>query len=806
MQADPQLADTAAHSATLDSIGAWSAVQPAPPATAAFRPYDLAPGIRSLDSKYSRLALAHGALPTPLDPPGSVAFRDALDAYSAFAAPPAVLRAGHPLAAANPPGDDVDYSELDEAILRVRSTTLPNIFAMPNPRYRFSTIPAADAAAAAAPIPVSPASTSTLSMMSRHGSVSVANSNRTVSPLGLSLSAIPIHQTASLDNHLSSPREASSHTSSHTSRLDMLAGAGFLGKSGTAAMSGSVSSTGSLAGIGSSVTAPIRRFSEYVAEHPASPLSLTLLPACPAAPDGGMRGAALAGDSINTSGASRAGVHQAASTAGPAVARCAGFGPHLPTMREEDASGDGAGPSSVLGSSGDALVDAEATTRLPPRIQSLKDMRRTSLDAGPDEQATGGLHQSPSLNQLAGATGLYRRHSLASTNLPTGAPAGVAGPMPFGVLHPAYLPQPHTGMMYCPPPMLPPGMFHFGMHPGTMPRQNSLPHLAAGMHYAGGPYNGLAPYEPMPLQQPMPGPEWPHPATQSGGPQHLHARRASHPGIPVSGPSAAPAGAAPSVPLLAGGPHSATHPLMPNPATTITPNMPFADMGKGLAYQSLPRGTRVFVVQFKGRRCDIFFAPRKGMATRAIPTLAPAAASQPAPAPAQRSCGKAKYAHGTYVLVEADRGIDLGVIKEELATAEAIRSFSSALAEAAASSNGSSLGEDTDAPGGKAGDGGAAAKDVFVKRIFRVANQQEVADMQSNKIRDEQNALDLCQSKVQQRKLAMHVTDAEFQFDRRKLTFYFTASRRVDFRELVRDLFKHFKTRIWMYQLVSDDR
>ena len=34
--------------------------------------------------------------------------------------------------------------------------------------------------------------------------------------------------------------------------------------------------------------------------------------------------------------------------------------------------------------------------------------------------------------------------------------------------------------------------------------------------------------------------------------------------------------------------------------------------------------------------------------------------------------------------------------------------------------------------------------------------------------------------------------------DRRKLTFYFVAERRVDFRELVRDLFKIYKTRIWM--------
>lgn len=40
--------------------------------------------------------------------------------------------------------------------------------------------------------------------------------------------------------------------------------------------------------------------------------------------------------------------------------------------------------------------------------------------------------------------------------------------------------------------------------------------------------------------------------------------------------------------------------------------------------------------------------------------------------------------------------------------------------------------------------------------------------------------------------------DNDFYRDRRKLTFYFVAEKRVDFRELVRELFKLYKTRIWM--------
>ena len=49
--------------------------------------------------------------------------------------------------------------------------------------------------------------------------------------------------------------------------------------------------------------------------------------------------------------------------------------------------------------------------------------------------------------------------------------------------------------------------------------------------------------------------------------------------------------------------------------------------------------------------------------------------------------------------------------------------------------------------------------------------------------------------------LVMKLTDAEWQWDRRKLTFYFTAERRVDFRSLVRDLAAMFRTRIELKQI-----
>ena len=51
----------------------------------------------------------------------------------------------------------------------------------------------------------------------------------------------------------------------------------------------------------------------------------------------------------------------------------------------------------------------------------------------------------------------------------------------------------------------------------------------------------------------------------------------------------------------------------------------------------------------------------------------------------------------------------------------------------------------------------------------------------------------------------MKISDAEWQWDRRKLTLYFTAEQRVDFRALVRDLAAVFRTRIELRQIGARD-
>lgn len=55
--------------------------------------------------------------------------------------------------------------------------------------------------------------------------------------------------------------------------------------------------------------------------------------------------------------------------------------------------------------------------------------------------------------------------------------------------------------------------------------------------------------------------------------------------------------------------------------------------------------------------------------------------------------------------------------------------------------------------------------------------------------------------KSKEKNLPMKVLDAEYQFDRHKLIFYFEADKRIDFRDLVSELFSQYKTRIWMQQV-----
>jgi cell fate regulator YaaT (PSP1 superfamily) len=88
--------------------------------------------------------------------------------------------------------------------------------------------------------------------------------------------------------------------------------------------------------------------------------------------------------------------------------------------------------------------------------------------------------------------------------------------------------------------------------------------------------------------------------------------------------------------------------------------------------------------------------------------------------------------------------------------------------------------------------------------IVRKASPEDLQRFQENRDK-EKDALKVCLSMVKDHKLEMKLVDAEFQFDGRKITFYFTADGRVDFRELVKDLAGHFRTRIDLRQIGARD-
>jgi cell fate regulator YaaT (PSP1 superfamily) len=85
-------------------------------------------------------------------------------------------------------------------------------------------------------------------------------------------------------------------------------------------------------------------------------------------------------------------------------------------------------------------------------------------------------------------------------------------------------------------------------------------------------------------------------------------------------------------------------------------------------------------------------------------------------------------------------------------------------------------------------------------RVVRRATREDVV-MRLKHEQREKDAQRICNMKIRERGLAMKLARVEQLFDGSRLIFYYTAEGRVDFRELVRDLAAHFRTRIEMRQI-----
>ncbi len=88
-----------------------------------------------------------------------------------------------------------------------------------------------------------------------------------------------------------------------------------------------------------------------------------------------------------------------------------------------------------------------------------------------------------------------------------------------------------------------------------------------------------------------------------------------------------------------------------------------------------------------------------------------------------------------------------------------------------------------------------------------VVRRAEPADLERLRLLQSRHleVLAKCNEKVREHSLPMNLVKAEYSFDGSRLTFYFTAEKRVDFRLLVRDLARTFKSRIELRQIGPRD-
>lgn len=85
-------------------------------------------------------------------------------------------------------------------------------------------------------------------------------------------------------------------------------------------------------------------------------------------------------------------------------------------------------------------------------------------------------------------------------------------------------------------------------------------------------------------------------------------------------------------------------------------------------------------------------------------------------------------------------------------------------------------------------------------RIARLATPEDEERIRTSR-ENERRAMDVCIEKVAEHGLPMKIVGVERSFDGGKIIFYFTAEGRVDFRALVKDLAREFRTRIELRQI-----
>ena len=84
--------------------------------------------------------------------------------------------------------------------------------------------------------------------------------------------------------------------------------------------------------------------------------------------------------------------------------------------------------------------------------------------------------------------------------------------------------------------------------------------------------------------------------------------------------------------------------------------------------------------------------------------------------------------------------------------------------------------------------------------VLRLATPKDRKRLEENE-KLEEEAYHFCKERIEARELPMKLVKVKAALDRRRIMFFFTSDRRVDFRMLVRDLARRYRTRIEMRQI-----
>ncbi|KAG5467210.1 hypothetical protein CUR178_00851 [Leishmania enriettii] len=132
---------------------------------------------------------------------------------------------------------------------------------------------------------------------------------------------------------------------------------------------------------------------------------------------------------------------------------------------------------------------------------------------------------------------------------------------------------------------------------------------------------------------------------------------------------------------------------------------------------------------------------------------------------------------GNYVLVDGDRGTDCGLLVQ---TIERKPNNETAVVSME----------------------GCDIRDDKIKlengRVLRQASEEDIDRLHNIIANAESVALKTCRQRCLELGIDIDLQDVEYQFDMKKISFFFDCDHSVDFRSLVRELYRTFGARIWM--------